>query len=70
MRVTGTPERGALLAKALELVKLGRETGHSRYELLAIIIQEAAIRPAGHRHTALHQAIRETCGSHCCGGSV
>jgi GntR family transcriptional regulator len=39
IRVSGTPERGALLAKAIELVKLSRENGYSRAELLDIIQQ-------------------------------
>jgi GntR family transcriptional regulator len=39
IRVTGTPQRGALLAKALELVQLGRESGYNRAELLDIIEQ-------------------------------
>jgi GntR family transcriptional regulator len=39
IRVSGTPERGALLTKAIELVKLGRENGYSRAELLDIIQQ-------------------------------
>jgi GntR family transcriptional regulator len=36
-RVSGTPERGALLAKAIELVQLGRESGYNRAELLDIV---------------------------------
>jgi hypothetical protein len=39
IRASGTPERGALLAKAIEFVKLGRESGYSRAELLEIIQQ-------------------------------
>ena len=39
IRVSGTPRRGALLTKAIELVKLGRESGYSRAELLDIIQQ-------------------------------
>ena len=39
IRVSGTPQRGALLAKAIELVKLGRESGYDRDELLKIIEQ-------------------------------
>jgi len=39
IRVSGTPQRGALLAKALELVQLGRESGYDRAELLEIIEQ-------------------------------
>jgi hypothetical protein len=35
----GTPQRGALLAQALELVKLSRESGYDRAELLDIIQQ-------------------------------
>lgn len=37
IRVSGTPQRGALLAKAIELVKLSRESGYDRAELLDII---------------------------------
>jgi GntR family transcriptional regulator len=37
IRVSGTPQRGALLAKAIELVQLGRESGYDRAELLEII---------------------------------
>jgi len=37
IRVSGTPQRGALLAKAIELVQLGRESGYSRAELLEMI---------------------------------
>src|SRR5580698_82821 len=33
IRVTGTPQRSALIAKAREFVKLGRETGYTRAEL-------------------------------------
>lgn len=39
IRVSGTPQRGALLTKAIELVKLGRESGYDRAELLEIIEQ-------------------------------
>jgi GntR family transcriptional regulator len=39
IRVTGTPERGAVLAKAIELVKLGRDAGFSRAELLEMMRQ-------------------------------
>lgn len=39
IRVSGTPQRGALLTKAIELVKLGRENGYTRSELLDIIQQ-------------------------------
>jgi DNA-binding transcriptional regulator YhcF (GntR family) len=37
IRVTGTPVRGALAAKAIELVQLARESGYSRAELLDLI---------------------------------
>ena len=37
IRVSGTPQRGALLAKAIELVQLSRESGYSRAELLDIV---------------------------------
>ena len=37
IRVSGTPERGALLAKAIELVTLSRESGYDRAELLEMI---------------------------------
>src|ERR1700677_103802 len=39
IRVSGTPQRGALLAKAIELVQLSRESGYNRAELLAMIQQ-------------------------------
>ena len=39
IRVSGTPQRGALLTKAIELVKLSRESGYDRAELLDIIQQ-------------------------------
>jgi GntR family transcriptional regulator len=39
IRVTGTPERGALISKATELVQLARTGGYSRTELLDIIEQ-------------------------------
>jgi GntR family transcriptional regulator len=39
IRVSGTPERGGLLAKAIELVQLSRESGYSRAELLDIVKQ-------------------------------
>jgi GntR family transcriptional regulator len=39
IRVSGTPERGALLANAIELVKLGRDSGYDPAELLEIIAQ-------------------------------
>jgi DNA-binding transcriptional regulator YhcF (GntR family) len=37
IRVSGAPERGGLLAKAIEFVQLRRESGYSRAELLDII---------------------------------
>jgi GntR family transcriptional regulator len=37
IRVSGTPERSALLTKAIELVRLARESGYSRAELLDIV---------------------------------
>jgi GntR family transcriptional regulator len=37
IRVTGTPERSALHAKALELVQLARHSGYTRAELHDII---------------------------------
>jgi GntR family transcriptional regulator len=37
VRVAGTPERGAVLAKANELVKFARAHGYRREELLEII---------------------------------
>jgi GntR family transcriptional regulator len=39
IRVSGTPNRGAVLAKAIELVQLGRQNGYNRTELLEIIKQ-------------------------------
>jgi GntR family transcriptional regulator len=39
IRVTGTPERSALLAKALDLVQLARDSGYTRAELHEIIEQ-------------------------------
>jgi|ERR1035438_6255014 GntR family transcriptional regulator len=39
IRVTGTPQRGALLSKAIELVQLSRESGYDRAELLDILQQ-------------------------------
>ena len=39
IRVTGTPQRGAVLAKAIELVQLGRDSGYNRAELVQIIEQ-------------------------------
>src|ERR1017187_12225 len=39
IHVTGTPQRGALLTKAIELVQLARETGYDRAELVDIIEQ-------------------------------
>jgi GntR family transcriptional regulator len=37
IRVAGTPQRGAVLAKAIELVQLGRQNGYNRAELMEII---------------------------------
>jgi GntR family transcriptional regulator len=37
IRVTGTPERGAVLTKVVELVQLGRESGYTRSELAQMI---------------------------------
>jgi GntR family transcriptional regulator len=37
IHVAGTPERGAVIAKAIELVQLGRQNGYNRAELLEII---------------------------------
>ena len=37
IRVTGTPQRGALAAKAIELVQFARESGYNRAELLDLI---------------------------------
>ena len=37
IRVSGTPHRGAVLSKAIELVALGRQNGYDRAELLEII---------------------------------
>ena len=39
IRVRGTPQRGTLLTKAIELVQLSRESGYNRAELLDIIKQ-------------------------------
>jgi GntR family transcriptional regulator len=39
IRVTGTPQRGALVTKALELIQLARESGYDRNELLDLIQQ-------------------------------
>jgi GntR family transcriptional regulator len=39
IRVSGTPQRSALLAKAIELVQLSRDSGYDRAELLEIIQQ-------------------------------
>jgi GntR family transcriptional regulator len=39
VRVSGTPARGTVLAKAIELVALGRLNGYDRSELVAIIQQ-------------------------------
>jgi GntR family transcriptional regulator len=36
-RVSGTAEQGALLSKAVELVKLSRASGYDRAELVAMI---------------------------------
>ena len=36
-RVTGTPQRGALLSKANELLELARSSGYNRSELVEII---------------------------------
>jgi GntR family transcriptional regulator len=37
IRVTGTPERGAVLAKAIELVHFARQQGYQQDELITII---------------------------------
>ena len=37
INVAGTPERGAVIAKAIELVQLGRTSGYDRAELVEII---------------------------------
>ena len=37
VRVAGTPERGAVLAKARELLRFARQNGYKREELLEII---------------------------------
>jgi len=37
IRVTGTPQRGALATKAIELVQLARDSGYNRAELLDLI---------------------------------
>ena len=37
IRVAGTPQRGALLAKANELLQLARHSGYPREELIRII---------------------------------
>ena|SRR6202453_2227317 len=39
IRVSGTPQRGALLTKAIELVQLSRASGYNRAELLEMIQQ-------------------------------
>jgi GntR family transcriptional regulator len=39
IHVSGTPQRGAVIAKAIELVQLGRRGGYDRAELLEIIEQ-------------------------------
>jgi hypothetical protein len=37
--VTGTPQRGALITKAIELVQLARDSGYNRTELVDLIEQ-------------------------------
>ena len=37
VRVAGTPERGAVLAKAKELLRYARQNGYKREELVKII---------------------------------
>ena len=37
IRVSGTPQRGAVVAKAIELVQVGRQSGYNRAELVEII---------------------------------
>ena len=37
IRVTGTPQRGALVAKAIELLQLARHAGYTRAELHELI---------------------------------
>jgi GntR family transcriptional regulator len=37
IRVTGTPQRGAVLTKVVELVQLGRENSYTRTELAQMI---------------------------------
>jgi GntR family transcriptional regulator len=37
IRVTGTPERGALITKATELIQLARQHGYHEDELIALI---------------------------------
>jgi GntR family transcriptional regulator len=39
IRVTGTPQRGALITKAIELVQLARDSGYNRTELVDLIEQ-------------------------------
>jgi GntR family transcriptional regulator len=39
IHVSGTPQRGVVIAKAIELVQLGRSGGYNRAELLEIIQQ-------------------------------
>jgi GntR family transcriptional regulator len=39
VRVAGTPERGAVLAKASELLKLARHHGYSRAEVVELLEQ-------------------------------
>jgi GntR family transcriptional regulator len=36
-RVTGTPERVEVIAKAVELLQVGRASGHSRAELVELL---------------------------------
>jgi GntR family transcriptional regulator len=37
IRVTGTPARSAVFSKVAELLQLGRDTGYTRAELLAML---------------------------------
>lgn len=37
IHVTGTPQRGALVARAIELIRFARESGYNRAELLDLI---------------------------------
>ncbi|MGH2895887.1 MAG: GntR family transcriptional regulator [Solirubrobacteraceae bacterium] len=41
IRVTGTPQRGAVSMKVTELVQLGRQNGYSRAELIRMIESSA-----------------------------